>query len=265
MVDEWAGVVDGFRADVAWGVPHGFWKQVADRVPDDTLLLDETLPHDPFYGEGEFHRHYDTSLYETLRAIGAGEQPADAVETALARGEWLGFDDPAAQMRYVENHDEDRYLAEYGRAALRAAAAVTFTLPGAPMIYAGQERGNETYRGPIRWHDGDNDLTEFHRRLAALREAEPLLREGEVAFDGRAADARVVDGDPERVVAYERTPPEGDGADDPLLVVVNFAAEPATVAVPGPVDAELFGDGSAAEGDGDGGVRVAVDAVAVFR
>jgi len=42
------------------------------------------------------------------------------------------------------------------------------------MIYAGQERGNETYRGPVRWHDGDNDLTDFHRDLAALREREPL-------------------------------------------------------------------------------------------
>ncbi|SFR37116.1 alpha-amylase family glycosyl hydrolase [Halorubrum sodomense] len=266
VVDEWAGVVDGFRADVAWGVPHGFWKEVADRVPDDVLLLDETIPHDPFYGEGEFHRHYDTSLYETLRAVGRGDEPADAVETALARGEWLGFDDPGAQMRYVENHDEDRYLAEYGRDALRAAAAVTFTLPGAPMIYAGQERGNETYRGPIRWHDGDNDLTEFHRELAALREDEPLLRQGEVAFDGRAADVRVVDGDAERVVAYERTPPEGDGADDPLLVIVNFAETSATVAAPEAVESDLFaGDESAAEDDGEGGARVAVDAVAVLR
>ncbi|ELZ32075.1 alpha-amylase family glycosyl hydrolase [Halorubrum tebenquichense] len=277
VVDEWAGVVDGFRADVAWGVPHGFWKEVADRVPDDVLLLDETLPHDPFYGEGEFHRHYDTSLYDTLRAIGAGEEPADAVETALARGEWLGFGEGGhEQMRYVENHDEDRYLAAYGRDAFRAAAAVTFTLPGAPMIYAGQERGNETYRGPIRWHDGDNALTEFHRGLAALRASEPLLREGAVTFDGRAADVRVVEGDAERVTAYERTPSEGTGTGggspddrDALLVVVNFGAEPATVAVPDSVDADLFGGDPVRDGDGngvgDGEAVIAVESVAVFR
>jgi len=285
VVDEWAGVVDGFRADVAWGVPHGFWKEVADRVPEDVLLLDETLPHDPFYGEGSFHRHYDTSLYETLRAVGASEEPADAVETALARGEWLGFGDGGhAQMRYVENHDEERYLSEYGRDALRAAAAATFTLPGAPMIYAGQERGNETYRGPVRWHDGDNDLTEFHRRLAALREAEPLLRAGAVAFDGRAADVRVVEGDAERVTAYERVSPEGteaggdesdesgpDGDDpddrDALLVVVNFGVEPATVAVPDSVDADLFGEGAVRGEGGDDGseARIVVDAAAVLR
>ena len=274
VVDEWAAVVDGFRADVAWGVPHGFWKEVADRVPDDVLLLDETLPHDPFYGEGEFDLHYDSSLYEVLGDIGAGRAPADAVADAVDRAAWLGFADPSRQMRYVENHDEERYLAEHGRDALKAAAATVFGLPGAPMVYAGQERGNETYRGPVRWHDGDNDLTDFHRDLAALRRREPLLSEGAVAFD--AADVTVVDGDPERVTAWVRTA-ASDGAgtsagdsegssedgpdDDALLVVVNFASEPATVAVPEEFEADLFG--GAVVGDG-GGNRVDVDAVAVF-
>jgi len=278
VVDEWAAVVDGFRADVAWGVPHGFWKEVADRVPDDVLLLDETLPHDPFYGEGEFDLHYDTSLYDALRDIGAGEAPADAVADAFARAAWLGFDDPNDQMRYVENHDEDRYLTEFGREALKAAAATVFTLPGAPMIYAGQERGNETYRGPIRWHDGDNALTDFHRDLAALRERESLLRDGAVDFAGRAADVTVVDGDPERVTAYERTPvtdgSESDGdekATDPLLVVVNFADRPATVTVPSAFEVDLFaGDDGGAVGDEsieDESIsgRVTVESVAVLR
>ena len=262
VVDEWSAVVDGFRADVAWGVPHGFWKEVAERVPDDVLLLDETLPHDPFYGEGEFDVHYDTSLYDVLRAVGAGEAPADAIADAFARAEWLGFDDPRLQMRYVENHDEERYLAEHGTEALRAAAAATFTLPGAPMIYAGQERGNETYRGPVRWHDGDSDLTGFHRDLAALREREPLLRDGAVEFGGRAADVSVVDGDPERVTAYERTAAEGgEGVAEPLLVVLNFADRPATVTLPTGVATDLFAGDGAESGDGE----VTVESVAVLR
>ncbi|EMA69842.1 alpha amylase catalytic region [Halorubrum aidingense JCM 13560] len=254
VVDEWAAVVDGFRADVAWGVPHGFWKEVAARVPDDFLLLDETLPHDPFYGEGEFDLHYDTSLYEVLGDVGAGDVPADAIAGAFARAEWLGFGDPGVQMRYVENHDEERYLAEHGRDALKAAAAATFTLPGAPMVYAGQERGNETYRGPVRWHDGDNDLTDFHRRLAALREREPCLREGAVAFDGAASAVSVVDGEADRVTAYTRTTEAGES----LLVVVNFADEPATVRVPEAVETDLF-DGRAV------GAEIEIDAVAVLR
>ncbi len=272
VVDDWATVVDGFRADVAWGIPHGFWKEVADRVPDDTLLLDETLPHDPFYGEGEFHLHYDTSLYEALTRIGAGDEPADALADALNRVAWLGFDDPQAQMRYIENHDEDRYRTEYGDAAARAAAAVTFTLPGAPMIYAGQERGNETTRGPFRWHDGDNDLTEFYRRLSALRDAEPLLRAGSVEFDGADTTVEVLKGDADQVTAYERTAVESrDGGTpvdtaDRLLVVVNFAAEPVTVSIPDQLTTDLFGNGS----DTNTGTRclggeIVVERLAVLR
>ncbi len=265
VVDDWAAVVDGFRADVAWGVPHGFWKEVADRVPDDVLLLDETLPHDPFYGEGEFDLHYDTSLYGTLRGIGAGDESADAVADALDRATWLGFDDPGVQMRYVENHDEDRYLAAHGEAALRAAAAVTFTLPGAPMVYAGQERGNVSTRGPMRWHDGDNALTDYHRDLSVLRATQPALREGEVAFDGAAAAVAVDDGDAERVTAYLRrreggtTDGEEDTAADRLLVVVNFDPEPATVTVPAGFDRDLF------SGERVDGERIRVDSVAVIE
>jgi len=248
VVDEWAAVVDGFRADVAWGLPHGFWKEVGARVPTDFLLLDETLPHDPFYGEGEFDVHYDTTLFETLHAIGSGDAPADAIGDALDRTQWLGFGSSDVQLRYVENHDEERYLAAHGEAALRAAAAVTFTLPGAPMIYAGQERGNETTRGPFRWHDGDAELTAYHRRLVALRAAESSLADAPVDHEAGRAAITVVEGDPDRVTAYER---------GPLLVVVNFATDAATVAVPDWVDRERF-DERAVDG------RLTVDSVAVL-
>ncbi len=180
VVDEWAGLVDGFRCDVAWGVPHEFWKEVPDRVPDDFLLLDETIPRDPDYHEGEFTMHYDTTLYDTLREVGNGEKPASAVLDAIEDAAHVGFPDSAVHLRYVENHDESRYRDECGRAALKAAAAATFTLPGAPMIYYGQERGMTEYRGTMCWDDGDDGLTVFHRSLSAAREEHPVLREGTV-------------------------------------------------------------------------------------
>jgi pullulanase/glycogen debranching enzyme len=132
------------------------------------------------------------------------------------------------------------------------------------MIYAGQERGNEGYREPLRWHDGDNDLTAFHRRLAALRGREPLLREGVVAFDAPDADVTVVNGDPERVTAYLRSAGDDDAAGAPaggeasVLVVVNFATEPATVRVPEWAETDLFAERAV-------GAEAEVDAVAVFK
>ena len=218
VVDEWADLVDGFRCDIAWGVPHGFWKEVAERVPADFLMLDETIPHDPRYHEAEFSMHYDSTLHETLRAVGRGKEPAGAIFDALETVRWQGFPESAVQLRYVENHDETRYLAECGEPALRAAAATTFTLPGAPLLYYGQERGMTADRGPMRWHDGDSELTEFHRSLSELREACPVLKHGSVeplsvgvvTTTEPMAEEATAEGD-----AVETTGEDTDRVDDP--------------------------------------------------
>ncbi|GAA0204375.1 alpha-amylase family glycosyl hydrolase [Halobaculum roseum] len=303
VIDEWADVVDGFRCDVAWGVPHGFWKEAAERLrrrDPEFLLLDETIPRDPFMHEAEFHMHYDTTLYDTLRGVGSGDIDADAVLDAVDATAVQGFPRSAVQMRYVENHDEDRYRAECGTDALRAAAAATFTLPGAPMVYYGQERGMTDYRGEMTWHDGDTELTDYHRRLAAARREHDALRQGTAArldYEVRAGDGSggpgsggglgIVGGDdaavggaagPTAVTAYVR---ESD--DERLAVVLNFGAESATVDLAEPVEPTdlLGGDDVSAdaaggdvidggkddtrEGDTDGAYAVRVDDAVVCR
>lgn len=227
VIDEWAPLVDGFRCDVAWGVPHGFWKEVRERVKtqnDEFLLLDETVPRDPTFRENEFDVHYDTDLYSTLRDIGTGTSPATALFDALDDSRRHGYPDEALHMRYIDNHDEDRYLAECDDGTLKPAVAALFSLPGVPMIYAGQERGVTEQRGRMRWHDGDADLTDFHRRLIDLRQSHPALR----AMDVTPIDCDVVVGDPEHVVAYKRIN-DSDTKGEKLIVVLNFGTATATV------------------------------------
>ncbi|USZ67530.1 alpha-amylase family glycosyl hydrolase [Halorussus salilacus] len=251
VVDEWAPLVDGFRADVAWGVPHGFWKEVRERVKaadSEFLLLDETIPRDPQFHENEFDAHYDTALYGALRDIGAGEAPAESLFDALDANHREGFPDSSLLLRYVENHDETRYVEECGTAPLRAAAGATFTLPGAPMIYYGQERGVTEQRGEMKWHDGDDDLTALHRRLSELRGDRAVLRTG-------AVERVDFEGD-DRTVAYAR-----DDGDSRLVVALNFGEEPREVAVGEPVEAtDLLTGESVADGD-----RLAVSDVVVVE
>ncbi|MFB6222206.1 MAG: alpha-amylase family glycosyl hydrolase [Haloarcula sp.] len=255
VVDEWRDIVDGFRCDVAWGVPHGFWKEVRTRVKADDpefLLLDETVPRDASFAENEFDVHYDTDLFYTLRDIGTGDAPASALFEALEATAERGYPDRAAHMRYVDNHDEDRYRVECGTTALRAAVGATFTLPGTPMIYAGQERGVEQQRGTMRWHDGDNALTDFHRRLAALREEYPALRASGVTRVPHTVEGSESD----TVVAYERS----DGTET-LVVVLHFGEGTATVSLDIPVRGTGLLSGDQVLEDG----RVEVEDVAVLR
>jgi len=250
VVEEWASVVDGFRCDVAWGVPHGFWKEVRERVKaedESFLLLDETVPRDPQYHEAEFDMHYDTDFYETLLDVGEGEKSASAVLDGLEAAQRAGFPESARHMRYVENHDEDRYRDRCGRGALKAAAAATLTAPGVPMVYYGQERGMTDYRGPMAWRDGDDALTDFHRSLIELRNEHRVLRRGDLA----RVEWEAVDGSDD-VVAFARETDE-----ERVAVVLNFGATPADVRVEATLGPDLL-SGETPEGP------VTVDSVRVF-
>ncbi|WP_207588294.1 alpha-amylase family glycosyl hydrolase [Halomontanus rarus] len=245
VVDEWADVVDGYRCDVAWAIPHGFWKEVRDRVRDRDpkfLLLDETIPRDPDVQAGEFDVHYDTTLYGTLRDVGTGNRPADALLEAATAPEREGFPDRSLHMRYVENHDEPRYLEACDVDALRGAAAATLTLPGVPLLYYGQERGATEYRGPMPW-EGDGDLTAFHRDLIDARADSVALSRGDV-------EELEYDADGDAAVVFARRT-----SSERVLVALNFGAEPLTVRVSESVGEELEDEAT----DLVSGTRVPID------
>jgi len=254
VVDEWANVVDGFRCDVAWGVPHGFWQEVHDRVKSrdaDFLMLDETIPRDPLAGEGGFDLHYDTTLYGRLREIGRGDAPASELLDAVDAADREGFSPRSGHLRYIENHDEDRYLDEFDRARQRAAAAATLTLPGMPMLYYGQESGMTHFRKPMDW-GGDPELTRYHRRLVHLRNERAALRRGDlvdVSWSGT-----------DQTVAFAR---EYEG--ERVVVVLHFGSGETDVTLAEPVETidRLSGEDVAVEADDDDTV-VSVDSVVVL-
>ncbi len=250
VVDTWAPLVDGFRCDMAWAVPESFWRELRDRLKardPEFLLLDETIPYVPDFHEGLFDVHFDSTTYATLRSVGTGWAPAEALLDAVDERSRIGFPDHARFLLYAENHDETRYLVECGRPAAMAAAGALCTLPGAPLVYAGQELGQRGRRDGIVRAWTDEGLTAHYRRLLALRRSMPALR-ADAAL--RRIDYTVRDGDPDRVVAFGRTTATGagesleglahrvaDGADPEMAhaaVVVCHFGEGAVTVEPGP-------------------------------
>ncbi|WP_226479541.1 alpha-amylase family glycosyl hydrolase [Natrinema amylolyticum] len=302
VVDFWAERVDGFRADVAWGVPLSFWTEVSDRVSGadgDLFLLDETLPSDVEMGGGRFHTHHDDVLHDALERLGEsfGDGSADelavgnaADETAaVAEGDAVAdaFTDSAAGLNatsadaileaiedrqrrgahpdsewllYVENHDTDRYLTEYGRDAQLAAGAATVTLPGSPMLYYGQETGVTGRRDPMNWGSFDTNLFERYRRLIALRKSHPALQsDADLERIPYAADT-------DAAVAFAREAPASGRR---LVVALHFGDGTATVRIDEPVEGTDLPTGEAvADGDGaaDSWAReLAVDTAVVLE
>jgi glycosidase len=293
-VDEWAPLVDGFRCDMAWAVPNGFWRELHDRLKDrdpEFLLLDETIPYIPDFQAGLFDVHFDSTTAFALREVGAGHQPAEAVPEAVAERTEIGFPDRAGFMLYCENHDESRYIVECGEEAAMAAAGALFTLPGAPMLYAGQELGQRGRRDALVWEHAREDLQAHYERFIETRKAHPALS---TAAAMAPVDATVREGDPRSVVAYGRVAgggerersqdlrrqrvqrqerdPEPDrgqegGAEagtgeEAVVVVLNFGDGTATVEVDPEVKPIDLATGESVASDGGAGTAVQVaDAV----
>ncbi|MBB6645627.1 alpha-amylase MalA [Halobellus ruber] len=252
-VDTWSEVADGFRCDMAWAVPGSFWQELRERVKardPEFLLLDETIPYVPDFHNGMFDVHFDTTLYFTLRQVGRGDVPAEAILDAIDGRTEIGFPPHAEFLLYVENHDETRYVVECGDDAAFAAAGALFTLPGVPMIYGGQELGQRGRRDALAWDDAREEFYNHYERLVELRKSVPELR-------GDATLVRVDhERDTDRAVAYARESDAGT-----VVCALNFAGEPATLRIDRAVDpTDLVSGESLATAKG-----LEVDDVAVFR
>ncbi len=241
-VEKWAGIVDGFRCDMAWAVPMPFWQEIRETVKtidEEFLLMDETIPYVADFHNLCFDVHFDAGLYFDLLQIGQGNQPAKQLYHALESRHRIGFPDHAGFLTYIENHDEERYVSAVGTHAVQAAATATFTLPGMPMLYAGQEFGERQRRGKSDWDHRDEDLLAFYQQLSGTREEIDALR-----YEGDFEPIEV-DTDSEQVVAYAR-----ENETTRYVVVLNFGHEVKTVGLPEetvePVD-ELSDENVAAE------------------
>ena len=102
-----------------------------------------------------------------------------------------------------------------GKEAAKAGAVLTCTLPGTPLIYCGQEVGNEKAldffeRDPIKWCE--NEFRRFYQKLFLTYRQHPAL------YNGRMK--KLVSENDNRIYAFVRK--QGD---DEFVVIVNFSAE----------------------------------------
>jgi len=174
----WAEMdVDAFRCDIAYGVPHGMWKEIREVVRAENtefMMLDETIPNDPTFAESEFDMHFDTSDFMTSAGHGVvnGGDPMQLYDSVYQRKN-EGWPDHALIINSTENHDEFRLMdiaKDGSRAdpakAQRAVWASGVLLEGVPFIYYGQERliteyGHERYNYDGTGEDyrsGDGDV-----------------------------------------------------------------------------------------------------------
>src|SRR3546814_1281452 len=160
---------------------------------------------------GEWRRADDSAARTFATPVpmaqGTGPEVVASVRQWLGSYGWGTF---SSSWNILGSHDSARIRTIAGSAERhRVAAALQFTLPGVPMIFAGDEIGlegvlGEDSRRPMPWSEAatwDTATLDFYGALAALRREHPALR------DGSQSRAHVSDD----ALAHGREHPSGDG------------------------------------------------------
>jgi alpha-amylase len=226
--------IDGFRCDVAWNVPAGFWKRcIGDlRRMKNIFMLAEG--DKPYLLRSGFDATYSWDMFHMMAKVAAGERPAFALDS-IRRQYDTAYPKTALELYFTSNHDENTWnKADYGMfpGPVHAPFAVfTQTMADAiPLVYSGQE---EPVLRAIQFFEKDPIIfgkfqrAAFYSTLLHLRENDPAL-----ASDASFRKIRV--GDDRALYAYER-----EARGKKILVILNLSPQGQTVSID---DKSLFGN-----------------------
>ncbi|MCI1780220.1 MAG: alpha-amylase family glycosyl hydrolase [Bacteroidales bacterium] len=170
--------VDGFRCDAAGEVPLDFWKEAVPEIKrygKSILMIAEA--EGPQFHKAGFDITYSWKLYHLMNDMAAGKSNADLLRKYL-KNEFKYYGCNDIKMNFTSNHDENSNL---GPAPVRLGdaveemAALTYVLPGIPLVYNGQEVGSYKklrffYKDTIDWNSaGASRFTMFYRNFDNLK------------------------------------------------------------------------------------------------
>jgi len=234
-----SGQCDGVRCDMAmlvlpevfertWGHrPELFWpraiKKVRDQHQDFCFMAEVYWDMEwPLQQQG-FDYTYDKHLYDRLRE-GNARPVREHLHAAL--------DYQTKLARFLENHDEPRACVSFDASVHRAAAVITYFIPGLRFFHQGQFEGRKKRISPhlVRAPEEspDKGIEEFYDHvLAILRKA--TVKSGQwqwltcqPAWDGN--------GSWDAFIAHSW---QGSG-NERMLIAVNYSPHPSQCYVPLP-------------------------------
>lgn len=238
--------IDGFRVDVAHGVPVDFWEQWSDAmyaIEPLFMLAEAEVP--AIVNNGAYVMDYGWEMHHLLNEIAAyqGERSDDATKlvsgniqegaeehfekkTALDIDEMLAKKakqyNKGYQMHFTSNHDENSWagteMARMGNGH-KAFAVLTATFDGMPLLYTGMESAMNKRleffkKDEVPW--GDFKYAGFYKTLFDLKHKNQALWNGE--HGGELI--KIKTGNDENIYAFTR---EKNG--DKVVVIINLSSK----------------------------------------
>ena len=219
--------VDGYRCDVAYKVPDEFWNRARKELDAIKPVFMLAEAEEPRHHDSAFDMSYSWMMHHMMNKVARGDTSAAAIG-GLITEQANRYPGHAYRMQFTSNHDENSWQGtEFERLGdgVRAFAVVSYTIPGMPLIYNGQEYGN-----PKRLDFFEKDLVQrpdtsffgFYKTLNELKSAHPALHNG--AHGG--SFTLIPTSDDDRVLAYLR---EKD--DSQVITIVNLSGDPVMIQI----------------------------------
>jgi len=217
--------VDGYRCDAAGMVPLDFWDGVRAELDSikPVFMLAEWEGRD-FHAKA-FDATYAWQWYERMHKIAQGHGNVWLLRTYYAWNTGY-YPSDAYRLLYVANHDSNAWegtMFESFGDALEPTIVLSVISEGMPMIYNGQEAGNNKRlkffdKDPIQWQE--HWVGDLYRKLFALKKQNSALHTG--ISGGKML--LVPNTNESQVFSFIRA-----NAQDKIFAVFNLADHPHTV------------------------------------
>lgn len=138
--------IDGFRCDVASNVPLDFWQQAIPQLRKEKNIFMLAEAWEPeLLKEGLFDMAYGWEAHHTMNRIAQGKNSVKDWDAYIQKAN-KDYEANDILMNFIDNHDENSWngtvKSRLGKAE-EAMTALSYMMPGMPLIYSGNEYGLE--------------------------------------------------------------------------------------------------------------------------
>ena len=138
--------IDGFRCDVASNVPLDFWQQAIPQLRKEKNIFMLAEAWEPeLLKDGLFDMAYGWEAHHTMNRIAQGKNSVKDWDAYIQKAN-TDYEANDILMNFIDNHDENSWngtvKSRLGKAE-EAMTALSYMMPGMPLIYSGNEYGLE--------------------------------------------------------------------------------------------------------------------------
>lgn len=221
--------IDGFRCDVASNVPLDFWQQAIPQLRKEKNIFMLAEAWEPeLLKDGLFDMAYGWEAHHTMNRIAQGKNTVKDWDKLILDNQ-KKYNANDILMNFVDNHDENSWNGTTKSRLAKAEEAMTalsYVMPGMPLIYSGNEYG---LNHSLKFFEKDSipktkgAAWELRRKLGKLKTENSALNGGKKS----ASYKKITTPNDTEILAFER---EKNG--EKIIYIANLSDKTISTSLP---------------------------------